>query len=71
MVDIIDAACSYSHSALEKMTTRKLSPQKKDRETQFYVTELKNMDFNMMSEKIFRSTIIKLLVAPEKKLKGL
>ena len=33
MVDILDAAYSYSHSALSKMTRRKNSPQKKESET--------------------------------------
>ena len=33
MVDIFDSACSYSHFALDKMTGRKNSPQKKELET--------------------------------------
>ena len=33
MVDILDAAHSYSHSALSKMTRKKNSPQKKESET--------------------------------------
>ena len=70
MVDIFDSAHSYSHSALSKMTTRKNSPQKKEPE-QYSLPELQNMGFNTMSECQFRSTIIKLLVALEKRNKGL
>ena len=69
MVDIFDSAHSYSHSALNKMTRRKNSPQKKETETVLYARELQNLDFNMMSEIQFRSTIIKLLVAQEKSIK--
>ena len=69
MVDILDSACSYTHSALRKMTRRKNSPQKKGSETVLSVTELQNMDFNSMSESQFRNTIIKLLVALEKSIK--
>ena len=67
MVYIFDSACSYNHSALDKMTRRKNSPQKKELETVLSATELQNKDFNLMSEGQFRSTIIKLLVALEKK----
>ena len=49
------------------MTRRKNSPQKKESETVLSATELQNIDFNSMSESQFRSTIIKLLVALEKK----
>ena len=69
MVDIFDSAHSYSHFALDKMTRRKNSPQKKEPETVLSATELQNMDFNSMSESQFRSTIIKLLVALEKTIK--
>ena len=69
MVNILDSAHSYSHSALNKMTRRKNSPQKKESETVLSATELQNMDFNSMSESQFRSTIIKLLVALEKIIK--
>ena len=69
MVDIFDSTRSYSHSALNKMTRRKNSPQKKESETILSATELQNMDFNLMSESQFRSTIIKLLVALEKIIK--
>ena len=51
------------------MTRRKNSPQKKEPETIFSATELQNLDFSMMSEIQFRSTIIKLLVALEKSIK--
>ena len=68
MVDILDAAHSYSHSALSKMT-RKNSPQKKESETVLSATELQNLDYNSMSESQFRSTTIKLLVALEKSIK--
>ena len=71
MVDILDSAHSYSHSALIKMTRRKNSLQKKESETVLSATELKNMDYNLMSESQFGSTVIKLLVALEKKHKGL
>ena len=70
MVDILDSACSYSHSALSKMTRKKNSPQKKESETVLSATELQNLDVrNSMSESQFRSTIIKLLVALEKSIK--
>ena len=69
MVDILDSAHSYSHSALRKMTRKKNSPQKKESETVLSATELQNLDYNSMSESQFRSTIIKLLVALEKSIK--
>ena len=69
MVNIPDSAYSYSHSALDKMTRRKNSPQKKETETILSATDLQNLDFNTMSEIQFRSTIIKLLVALEKSMK--
>ena len=71
MVDIFDSACSYSHYALSKMTRRKNSPQRKESETVLSATEVQNMDYNSMSESQLRSTIIKLLVALEKKSKEL
>ena len=67
LVDILDAACSYSHSALSKMTRKKNSPQKKESETILSATELQNLDYNSMAESQFRRTIIKLLMALEKK----
>ena len=67
MVDILDSARSYSHSALNKMT-RKNAPQKKN-QRQYSLPQLQNMDYNSMSESQFRSTIIKLLVALEKSIK--
>ena len=51
------------------MTRRKNSPQKKKSETVLPATELQNLDYNLMSESQFRSTIIKLLVALEKSIK--
>ena len=69
VVDILDSACSYSHSTLSKMTRRKNSPQKKESETVLSPTELQNLDYNSMSESQFRSTIIKLLVALKKSIK--
>ena len=69
MVDILDSACSYSHSALSKMTKRRNSPQKKESETVLSATELQNLDYNLISESQFRSTIIKLLVALKKSIK--
>ena len=69
MVDILDSAHSYSHSALCKMTRKKNSPQKKESETVLSATELQNLDYNLISESQFRSTIIKLLVALEKSIK--
>ena len=67
VVDILDATHSYSHSALSKMTRRKNSPQKKESETGLSATELQNLDYSSMSRSKFRSTIIQLLVALEKK----
>ena len=61
---------TYSHSALSKMTRRKNSTQKKESEKVLSATELQNLDYNSVSESQFRSTIIKLLVALEKKHKG-
>ena len=69
VADILDSAHSQSHSALSKMTRRKNSLQLKESETLLSATELQNLDFNMMSEIQFRSTIIKLLVALEKSIK--
>ena len=69
MVDILDAAHSYNHSGLSKMTRKKNLPQKKESETVLSATELQNLDYNSMSESQFRSTIIKLLVALEKSIK--
>ena len=69
MVDILDSACSYSHSALSKMTRRKNPSQKKESEIVLSATELQNLDYNSMSESQFRSTIIKLLVVLEKNIK--
>ena len=69
MVDIFDSACSYSHSALDKMTRRKNSPQKKELDTVLSATELQNLDFNTTSEIQFGSPIIKPLVALEKSIK--
>ena len=69
MVDILDSACSYSHSALRKMSRKKNSLQKKESETVLFPTELQNLDYNSMSEGQFRSTILKLLVALEKTMK--
>ena len=69
MVDILDSSHSYSHSALNKMTRTKNSPQKKEAETVVSATELQNLDYNSMLESQFRSTIIKLLVALEKSIK--
>ena len=56
-------------TVLNKMTTKKNSPQKKESETVLSATELQNLDYNSMSESQFRSTIIKLLVALEKSIK--
>ena len=67
MVDIFDSPTS--HSALDRVTRRKNSTQKKGQETVLSATELQNFDFNMMSEIQFRSTITKLLVALEKNIK--
>ena len=52
------------------MTRRKNSPQKKESETILSATELHNLEYSLMSESQFRSTIIKLLVALEKNIKG-
>ena len=71
MVDIFDIAHSYSHSAWDKMTRRKNSPQNKELEAILSATKLLNGDLNTMSEIQFNSTIIKLLVALGKKHKGL
>ena len=70
VVDILDSTCSYSHSALNKMTRKNKSPQKKESETVLSATELQNLDYNSKSENQFRSKIIKPLVALEKKHKG-
>ena len=51
------------------MTGKKNSLQKKEPDTVLSAPGLQNMDFNMMSESQFRSTIIKLLVALEKSIK--
>ena len=69
MVDIFDSACSYSHSALDKMTRRKNSPQKKELEVTVSATALLDMDISKMSELEFRITIIKLLAGLEKSIK--
>ena len=69
MVDILDSAHSYSHSALGKMTRQKNSPQKKQSETVLSPTELQNLDYKSMSESQFKSTNIKPLVALEKSIK--
>ena len=69
MVGILDSILSYSHSELSKMTRKKNSPQKKESETVISAIELQNLDYNLMSESQFRSTIIKLLVALEKSIK--
>ena len=66
MVDIFDTARSYNHPALDKMTRRKNSPQKKEPEIILSAIVLMNMDLSSMSEIQFRSSIIKLLVALEK-----
>ena len=60
-----------SRSALDKMTRKKNSPQEKELEAILSATELLNVDLNTMSEIQFRSTMIKLLVALEKKRKVL
>ena len=62
MVDILDTACS----ALSKMTQKKNSPQKKESKTVLSTTELQNLDYNSVSERQLRRTIIRLLVALEK-----
>ena len=49
------------------MTRKKNSPQKKESKSVLSATELQNLDYNLMSESQFRSTILKLLVALEKK----
>ena len=59
----------FSHSALSEIA-RKNSPKKKESETVLSPTKLQNLDYNLMSESQFRSTIIKLPVALEKKHKG-
>ena len=64
MVDIFDSACTYRHSALDKVTRRKNSPKKKEP-----ITELQNLDLNPMSKSQFRSTNTKLQMALEKSLK--
>ena len=69
MVDIVDSAHSYSHSGLDKMNKRKNLPQKEELEAVISATELQFLDFDMISEIQFRSTIIKLLVALEKSIK--
>lgn len=51
------------------MTGKKNSLQKKEPDTVLSAPGLQNMDFNMMSESQYRSTIIKLLVALEKIIK--
>ena len=66
---ILDAAHSYSHSALSKMTRKKNSPENTESETVLSATELQNLHYNLMSERQLRSTIIKLLVALEKSIK--
>ena len=69
MVHSFDSARSYSHFALDKMTRRKNSPQKEEPGAVLSATELQNMDYYLMSQSQFRSTIIKLLVALEKSIK--
>ena len=66
MVDIFDSAHSYSHSALDKMTRRKNSTQKKEPEVTLTATDRMDMDLSKMSEIEFRITIIKLPVNLEK-----
>ena len=43
-------ACSYSHSALDKMTRRKNSPQKKELEGILSATDLMDMDLSNMTD---------------------
>ena len=43
-------------------------PQKKKAETVLSAIELQNLDYNSMSESQFKSTILKLLVALEKRI---
>ena len=69
MIDIFDSAHSYSHSALDKMTRRKNSLQKKELEVILSATEFLDVDLNTMSEIQFTNRIIKLLVALEKSIK--
>ena len=52
------------------MTRKKNSPQKKYSETVLSATDLKNLDYNSMSDSQFRSKFIKLLVALEKSIKA-
>ena len=65
MVDILDSAHSYSHSALSKITRRKNSPKKKESET---VLSARVTEFGLQFDvrKPIRSTITKLLVVLEK-----
>ena len=60
---------SYRQFALNKITRRNNTPQKKKSERVLSATELQNMDYNSISESEFRSTIIKLQVALEKSIK--
>ena len=69
VVDSFDSACSFSQSALDKVTRRKYSLQKNQK--QYSLPQLQNVDLNTMSEIQFRSTIIKLMVALEKSIKTL
>ena len=69
IIDIFYSARSCRDSALNKMTRRKNSPQKKEPEAILSATELQKMDLNTTSEIQFRSTIIKLVVALEKDIK--
>ena len=66
-VDIFDSAHSYSHSALDKITRRKNSPQKKEPEVELSSTDLMEIDLSKTSEIEFRIAIIKLLVGLGKK----
>ena len=51
------------------MTRKKNLPQKKKSETVLSPIELQNLDYNLMSESQFRSTIIQLLMALENRKK--
>ena len=69
MVDIFYSACSYSHSALDKMTRGKNLPQKKEPEVILSATDLMDTDLSRLLEIQFRITIIKLPMVVQRSIK--
>ena len=65
---IFYSAYSYSHSAQDKMTRKRNSPQKKEAEVILSATDLMDIDLTKILEMEFSITMIKLLVGLEKRI---